>query len=206
MCSQQTGHSSSSEWLTPWRAVLLFRGSQKGWRNMLTEISWSSTKTNAKPDILLDNHIQHPGWRLAAWVGRKKFYRKKPGDPGREPIMYWSVIVRMQLAGQGKWLFCSVWHMECCSGRTGSSFNSPEYWSTAVGCREGWRLKYVTNEEMVKELCFQPKEALKGKSYWFLCLSSSKKDGCSSSQWMQKWMTRGYRNLWWKSAAAVKSS
>lgn len=41
-----------------------------------------------KSDILLDNHIQHPGWGLAAWLGRKQFCRKNPGDPGRELIMY----------------------------------------------------------------------------------------------------------------------
>lgn len=51
----------------------------------------------------------------------------------------------------------------------------------------------MTYEDMVNELCIQPEEILKGKSYWFL--SSSKKDGSSSSQWMQKGMMRGNRNL-----------
>lgn len=95
MCSQQADHSPKTEWVTSWRAVLLFRGSQKGWRNVLTEIPWSSTKTNAKSDILRDNHIQHPSWGLAAWVGRKQFCMKKPEDPDREPIMYWAVLARM---------------------------------------------------------------------------------------------------------------
>lgn len=69
------------------------------------------------------------------------------------------------------------------------SFNSLKYWNTRVGYRESWRLKYVTYEEMMKEHCFQPEETLKGKSSWFLCLSSSK-DGSSSSQWMQNGMTK----------------
>lgn len=150
-----------------WRAVLLYRGTWTGWKNVQAPNSLTSTKENEKP-CTWEGVTPHTNMGLTSWKATwlRKTWWTHQAEVNNAPLWHgaptasWATSGEVLPAGRGRWSFSThIWSARSSSGLLDTR-NTQTSWSKSSegpqGRFKGWQ--HLTYREAERAVTAQPGE------------------------------------------------